>query len=162
MKRKLLCFLNLIMILKLNEAKFVNYVEYPEIKEVYKFDFVVSHGLSMAVRNDRRSTWDPCVFDVELQKFIANVDKNNNFNCEFDTIVLNKTEEDSLITAAGLHREMLLINDQFPGPSIVVPLNSRVEITVHNNMMTSILSMHWHGLTQKGTFTHDGVAHITQ
>ena len=150
-------------ILGWSDAKFVNYVEYPkEIKDVYKFDMVVTHGLAMAVRNDQRATWDPCVYDVDKQVYYANIDKNNIFICQYDTVVLNKTEEDSLITAAGLHRELLLVNNQFPGPSIVVPLHARVEITVHNRMMTTVLSMHWHGQVQKGTFTNDGVGHVTQ
>ena len=116
----------------------------------------------MSVRNDKRVTWDPAVYDIENENLIANIDKNNNFNCKYDQRVINKTEEESIIIGAGIHKQLLLINNQLPGPSIVVPLNSKVEITVRNHMLTSILSMHWHGLIQKNTFYHDGVTHLTQ
>ena len=154
----------LLFLLNLNcfKAKFINYVEYPQNKDVYKFDLVVSHGMSMSVRNDQRVTWDPAIYDKNNSIFIANFDKNNNFNCKYDQIVTNKSEEESIITAAGFHRQLLLINNQFPGPSIVVPLNSQVEITVHNHLLTSVVSLHWHGMIQKNTFYHDGVGHLTQ
>ena len=162
MKIYLTILFSILLNFKFSNAKFVNYVEYPRTQEVYTFDLVVTHGMSMSVRNDKRVTWDPAKFDTMNENFIANIDKNNNFNCKYDVEVVNKTEEDSIIIGAGLHKEVLLINNQFPGPSIVVPLNSKVEITVHNHMMTSILSLHWHGLIQKNTFYHDGVPHLTQ
>jgi FtsP/CotA-like multicopper oxidase with cupredoxin domain len=154
----------LFILLHLNfyDAKFVNYVEKPKMKDIYKFDLVITHGMSMSVRNDMHVTWDPAMFDSKSGEFISNIDKNNNFNCKYDTKVTNITKKESIITAAGLHRELFLINDQFPGPSIVVPLNSKVEITVHNHMLTSVTSLHWHGLIQKNTFYHDGVGHLTQ
>jgi FtsP/CotA-like multicopper oxidase with cupredoxin domain len=65
---------------------------------------------------------------------------------------LNKSLSDSLIKVAGRHRSMKLINQQFPGTPIVVPLNAEVEVLVRNKMMVEAVSIHWHGQTQKGSF----------
>ena len=35
--------------------------------------------MSMSVRNDKRVTWDPAIYDKNNSVFIANFDKNNNF-----------------------------------------------------------------------------------
>ena len=147
-------FLILLSLLHLTNAKFLNYVEYPSEKDVYKFHLVVSHGLAMAVRNDQRATYDPVGFDMEQKIFWKNVKTDH--GCDYNQQVVNKTEEDSINTVCGIHREMLFVNNQFPGPSIVVPYKARLEITVHNEMLTDVVSMHWHGQTQKNTFFHDG------
>ena len=152
----------LLVCLHLSSAKFRNYIEYPEEREdqVYKFDLRVSHGLSMAIPHLSQGTFDPVDYNIAEQAFYRN--ERHSLNCDYDIKLVNKTEEESILTLAGLHRDVIYTNNQFPGPSIVVPLNSKVEITVHNHMSTRMLSMHWHGQTQKGTYFHDGVAHITQ
>ena len=162
MNSYLRAFAMILMGIHLNVAKFHNQVKYPRLDDqnVYKFDFKVSYGLSMAIRHDSSGTFDPVQFNIKEQSFYQN-DKPS-LNCEYALRLENKTVEDTILTLAGLQRDILYINNQFPGPSIVVPLNSRVEITVHNKMMTNMLSMHWHGQIQNGTFFHDGVSSITQ
>ena len=154
---------------RFGEAKFVNYVEYPvdaDVVEtdandkVYKFDLVVSHGLSMAIRQDTQHTFDPVQYNVKEEIFYRN--DRHSLQCDYNIKLENKTEQDSIHTLVGLQRELLFTNNQFPGPSIVVPLNSKLEITVYNHMMSNVLSIHWHGQVQNGTFFHDGVAQITQ
>ena len=156
MKSILIFLIIATFILHLNECKFINYVEYPfgTERDVYKFRLVVSHGLSMAVRNDDRATYDPVGFDMEKQIYWKNVKTDS--GCDFNQRVLNKSEEDSINTVCGKHREMLFVNNQFPGPSIVVPYKAKLEITVVNELLTDVISMHWHGQTQKNTFFHDG------
>ena len=146
----------------LRQAKFVNYVEYPqeEANNVYKFDLVVTSGLSMAIRHDDLGTFEPVQYDPDEQTFYHN--ERRSLSCDYDIKITNKTEQDTIHTLVGLQRELLFTNKQFPGPSIVVPLNAKLEITVYNHMMTNVLSLHWHGQVQNGTFFHDGVAHITQ
>ena len=146
-----------------HEAKFYNYVEYPVDEpenNVYKFDLIVSHGLSMAIRQETQSTYDPVEYNVKEEIFYRN--DRHSLQCDYNIKLENKTEQESIHTLVGLHRELLFTNNQFPGPSIVVPLNSKLEITVYNRMMSNVLSIHWHGQVQNGTFFHDGVAQITQ
>jgi hypothetical protein len=138
------------------ESKYNNIVEYPKglKNDVYKFHLVVKHGLAMAVRNDMRETYDPVGYDIEKQVFWKNVKTDH--GCDYNQQVVNKSEEDSIYTVCGKHREMLFINNQFPGPSIIVPYKAKLEIIVTNELLTDVITMHWHGQTQKNTFIHDG------
>ena len=67
------------------------------------------------------------------------------------------------IQADGYYRPIITINAQMPGPMIIAHKNQTLHITVYNEL-TSIegISIHWHGMLQKGTQTSDGVAFITQ
>ena len=47
----------------------------------------------------------------------------------------------------------IYVNGQFPGPAIEANWGDWIEVRLHNNI-TNIeegTSLHWHGLTQKGT-----------
>ncbi|KAI7316702.1 putative multicopper oxidase, type 1 [Hortaea werneckii] len=61
----------------------------------------------------------------------------------------------------GIYRQMILVNNQFPGPQIRV--NEGDTIVVHmNNMGVNATSIHWHGIYQTGTPHMDGTVGITQ
>lgn len=45
----------------------------------------------------------------------------------------------------GQERQMIKINDQFPGPTILCDEDDDVQITVHNKMPFNT-TVHWHGL----------------
>ncbi|RMY97027.1 hypothetical protein D0864_04948 [Hortaea werneckii] len=61
----------------------------------------------------------------------------------------------------GIYRQMLLVNNQFPGPQIRA--NEGDTIVVHvNNMGVNATSIHWHGIYQNGTPHMDGTVGITQ
>lgn len=49
-----------------------------------------------------------------------------------------------------------------PGPSIQVCENDRVVIDVENHMEGMEVTIHWHGLWQRGTQYYDGVPFVTQ
>ena len=67
------------------------------------------------------------------------------------------------ITVDGEFRQIITVNYQMPGPTIIVNENQRLIITVHNELPNGEgISIHWHGMHQKGTYQMDGVAHITQ
>lgn len=59
---------------------------------------------------------------------------------------------------------MILINGQFPGPTIEANWGDHIEVTVHNNITgpEEGTTLHWHGMLQKGTPYEDGVPSITQ
>jgi L-ascorbate oxidase len=49
------------------------------------------------------------------------------------------------------------INGEFPGPTIRAMKGDKVHITVINNLANNeVLSIHWHGISQKGTPWADG------
>jgi FtsP/CotA-like multicopper oxidase with cupredoxin domain len=150
------------------EAKlFNNMVQLPPKLSVYKFNLEITHGLSMSVWNDRRKTYDPVLQDSKsgsfyLRNYSYNANTNPTANCQSKTIIADTSLINSIITLGGIHREMLLINRQFPGQPIVVPQNAKVEITVKNSLMSESVSLHWHGQIQKNTFYMDGVSRVTQ
>lgn len=59
----------------------------------------------------------------------------------------------------GVSRDMLLVNNQYPGPLIEANWGDIVEVTVFNNITgpEEPTSMHWHGLLERNTPWADGV-----
>ncbi|KAI9295400.1 hypothetical protein K502DRAFT_324364 [Neoconidiobolus thromboides FSU 785] len=55
----------------------------------------------------------------------------------------------------------ILINDKFPGPQINAVTSDAIEIKVNNNLHKNV-TIHWHGITQKGSIKADGVPYVTQ
>ncbi|KAI7065400.1 multicopper oxidase [Hortaea werneckii] len=68
------------------------------------------------------------------------------------------------ISADGVLRDVILINNQFPGPMIEANWGDRIEVTVHNNITEPQegTSLHWHGQLQRLTPWQDGVPSIGQ
>eukprot|EP00058_Branchiostoma_floridae_P001614 XP_002587102.1 hypothetical protein BRAFLDRAFT_102619 [Branchiostoma floridae] len=69
---------------------------------------------------------------------------------------------DDVITADGVQRNIILVNDQFPGPAIEVVEGAQVAVTVVNQLLTDALTIHWHGLHMRNTPWMDGVPSVTQ
>jgi FtsP/CotA-like multicopper oxidase with cupredoxin domain len=65
----------------------------------------------------------------------------------------------SRISADGVLRDVILVNDQFPGPAIEANWGDWIQVTVHNNITDPWegTSLHWHGQLQKSTPWEDGV-----
>ena len=67
------------------------------------------------------------------------------------------------IQTDGHFRPLITINGQMPGPTIIAHENQRLKITVFNELKNAEgISIHWHGMHQRGTQEADGVAYITQ
>lgn len=49
-----------------------------------------------------------------------------------------------------------------PGPPIQACVNDIIIVEVHNNVLNQDMSIHWHGVDQKGTPYMDGTPMITQ
>ncbi|KAH7348341.1 multicopper oxidase [Rhexocercosporidium sp. MPI-PUGE-AT-0058] len=62
----------------------------------------------------------------------------------------------------GTPRSMLVINKQYPGPVITADWGDMLEIDVTNSMQDNGTSIHWHGFTQVGSGTEDGVNGVTE
>ncbi|KAK5633826.1 hypothetical protein RRF57_009540 [Xylaria bambusicola] len=61
----------------------------------------------------------------------------------------------------GVHRPMMLINDQFPGPLIEINEGDVLVVKLVNKASNST-ALHWHGIFQNGTSWMDGAAGVTQ
>ncbi|PWY89219.1 hypothetical protein BO70DRAFT_418339 [Aspergillus heteromorphus CBS 117.55] len=62
---------------------------------------------------------------------------------------------------AGITKNTILTNGQFPGPTLRMNQGDDVSIVV-NNTMPFATSIHWHGIQQQGTPWSDGVPGLTQ
>ena len=60
------------------------------------------------------------------------------------------------------YRLAIAVNGQIPGPTLIVHEGQEVEIHVHNNLTIEGISIHWHGMHQRGTPWMDGVGQVTQ
>ncbi|KAI9296499.1 hypothetical protein K502DRAFT_340896 [Neoconidiobolus thromboides FSU 785] len=57
--------------------------------------------------------------------------------------------------------KLITINGRFPGPTIEVDSYDTIIVDVINNLDRD-LTIHWHGMLQKGTVISDGVPYVTQ
>lgn len=64
--------------------------------------------------------------------------------------------------ADGVERGVLTANRMIPGPSIQVCENDKVVIDVENHMEGMEVTIHWHGIHQRGSQYYDGVPFVTQ
>ncbi|KAI9859798.1 MAG: hypothetical protein M1813_006515 [Trichoglossum hirsutum] len=64
----------------------------------------------------------------------------------------------------GVQRDVLIVNGQFPGPTIQANWGDMIQVTVHNQITgpDEGTAFHWHGLIQTGTPYMDGVPGVTQ
>ncbi|KAI0390693.1 multicopper oxidase [Xylariaceae sp. FL0594] len=61
----------------------------------------------------------------------------------------------------GVHRKMMLINGEFPGPLIEMNEGDELSVKVVNKA-SNATAIHWHGIYQNGTNWMDGAAGVTQ
>jgi FtsP/CotA-like multicopper oxidase with cupredoxin domain len=71
---------------------------------------------------------------------------------------------EGVTTADGYieNRMVYVVNGTFPGPDIVVYEGQDITVHVKNNIDAEPLTIHWHGIHQKGTPSSDGVDMLTQ
>ncbi|XP_018575474.1 laccase [Anoplophora glabripennis] len=66
------------------------------------------------------------------------------------------------VLADGVERGILTANRMVPGPSIQVCEGDKVVVDVENHMEGMEVTIHWHGVWQRGTQYYDGVPFVTQ
>lgn len=66
------------------------------------------------------------------------------------------------VLADGVERGILTANRMIPGPSIQVCEGDKVVVDVENHMEGMEVTLHWHGVWQRGTQYYDGVPFVTQ
>ncbi|KAF1998379.1 multicopper oxidase [Amniculicola lignicola CBS 123094] len=62
----------------------------------------------------------------------------------------------------GVAKEMIVVNGQYPGPTIVADWGDIIEVNVKNGLALNGTGVHWHGLRQLGTNGMDGVDGVTE
>ncbi|KAK2053617.1 multicopper oxidase [Colletotrichum caudatum] len=98
---------------------------------------------------------------------------NGNFNLDSDYEILTppqgklRTFDFTLsnlsdIAPDGVHKPAMLINNQFPGPTIEADWGDFVQIHVHNQLQSNGTSFHWHGLHQRNSNDQDGANGVTE
>ena len=60
------------------------------------------------------------------------------------------------------YRLAIAVNGQIPGPTLIVYEGQNVTVHVKNNLTSEGISVHWHGMHQRGTPWMDGVGQVTQ
>ena len=55
------------------------------------------------------------------------------------------------IAPDGYELPVILVNGQFPGPTIEANWGDTIQVTVSNDIEDEGLALHWHGLQQKKT-----------
>ncbi|XP_045445904.1 L-ascorbate oxidase-like [Melitaea cinxia] len=98
--------------------------------------------LSDTTKSSDKSCSRPCKFNVRPRR------------CRYDFEIKPTFGEDD--------RPALTINGQTPGPPIHVCLHDIIVVKVKNKIPNQDITMHWHGIEQKGTPYMDGVPMITQ
>jgi len=64
-------------------------------------------------------------------------------------------------TPDGVQRDVIVVNNQFPGPLIEANWGDWVQVTVTNEIENEGTSLHWHGLIQSLTQYSDGVPSLS-
>ena len=64
----------------------------------------------------------------------------------------------------GFQKSMILVNGQYPGPTIEANWGDTIQVTVRNNIQSPAegTAMHWHGFLQKNSQWNDGVPGVSQ
>ena len=60
------------------------------------------------------------------------------------------------------YRRYIAVNGRIPGPTLIVTEDQLVKVTVVNRLTSEVITIHWHGMHQKGTPWMDGVGFISQ
>ncbi|KPJ06233.1 Laccase-2 [Papilio machaon] len=98
--------------------------------------------LTDTTKNADKSCYRPCKFNVKPRR------------CQYHFKIEPTVGDDG--------RPALVINDMTPGPPIHVCVNDIVIVKVHNKVPGQDMTIHWHGVEQKGTPYMDGVPMVTQ
>ncbi|KAK9504790.1 hypothetical protein O3M35_008975 [Rhynocoris fuscipes] len=123
--------------------------------------------------NDYDSPYDganhPCYRECDGLRMICeynftirSVTSMNRMDCGSCPLVAEDCLRPGCITAGGLVRSVVAVNQKIPGPAIFVCEYDRIIVNVNNELRTKTLSIHWHGIHQTGSLFMDGVPFVSQ
>ena len=89
---------------------------------------------------------------------------NDSANSGDPGIEIKVPDEDisKITTADGYYRTVPTVNGIIPGPGIIVDEGDEVVVLMMNGLQNDAVTIHWHGMYQRGTNYMDGVSQITQ
>ena len=72
--------------------------------------------------------------------------------------------DDDVVTVDGWERQKVLVvaNGTLPGPTIIAHEGQTLVVHVTNSLYSDTVSIHWHGLPQRGSPYMDGAGFVTQ
>jgi iron transport multicopper oxidase len=79
-----------------------------------------------------------------------------------DTVTLDWSIGWKWLSPDGTPRPVIVVNDQWPPPTITVNEGDRLVIHVTNNLWNETTSIHFHGMYMKGAAEMDGASGATQ
>jgi FtsP/CotA-like multicopper oxidase with cupredoxin domain len=62
----------------------------------------------------------------------------------------------------GIKRNCMLINGQYPGPTIFANWGDMIQVTLTNKLQNNGTGLHWHGIRQLNTNSQDGAPGLTE
>lgn len=94
-----------------------------------------------------------------LGKLFPEYDNDGGQTLVFDWRISRK-----VLPLDGVEKEMILVNDMFPGPTIKGNVGDKVVVRVYNDLDDGdeSTSIHWHGIKQRGSNVMDGATGVTQ
>ncbi|XP_032667496.1 laccase-5-like isoform X2 [Odontomachus brunneus] len=98
-------------------------------------------------------------------QFIVEYYTTNGKACDFCQPPVNDSRINSqcqCIISDGFEKTVFSINRMIPGPSIQVCKGDTIRVNVKNDAEGSEVTIHWHGIFQKGSQYYDGVPFVTQ
>ncbi|PSN74955.1 hypothetical protein BS50DRAFT_643487 [Corynespora cassiicola Philippines] len=101
-----------------------------------------------------RSCWSDG-FDVSTDMDLKWPNTGKTVKYEFD--ITNVT-----LAPDGVPKPMMVVNGQYPGPTIYADWGDEIEVVVTNSLTVNGTGLHWHGLRQLGTNDMDGAPGITE
>lgn len=137
-------------------TKTIDCTDNMDVTDTCNIMFVVEPLTSMTYYNITADT-------RELLAYRAAFDSNGELMTLNQDLDFTNNPPPIFIQTDGHFRPLISINGQMPGPTIIAHENQRLNITVFNELKNvEGITIHWHGMQQRGTQGSDGVAYITQ
>ena len=108
--------------------------------------YLDSTGVHPSLPPPFQFSYGPCWSDN-----ITSLDDFREINCSVPMMVDGHT-----------YHSAITVNDRMPGPTLIVTEGQKVVIDVHNRLASEGVTIHWHGLHQRGTPWMDGVGFLSQ
>ena len=122
---------------------------------------------SYALDNDQQLTVGGSLYFLNDTGYHATSQSSAN-PCLLNSLLVNDEDFTSNncsipVTLDGVnYRSLLLINGRIPGPTLVVHEGQIIIVHVFNQLLDVGITIHWHGLSQRGSPWMDGVGFVTQ
>ncbi|KAI0234761.1 Dihydrogeodin oxidase [Lamellibrachia satsuma] len=124
---------------------------------VCEYTFVIRRAPSMTYRAPNGKLYNVALNGTRLQIIESSFHK-----ASADNLIGTFVNASEVTTVDGFRRDLIVVNDAFPGPNIEVMEGAQVVIRVINDLLTDGITLHWHGLFMLNTPWMDGVGYITQ